>query len=328
MVFDKEWFKQNQKTLLYLLNNSVLFRCKLGIKIFDCPNDTKITEITPNSFSFGDKYFKKNGKTWLQRTTDFRSNDKFARRIYYGFLPIWKLSHFFDINVANRFVPFLNLGFDTLTKYPYPADGTANTVDTRIVYTNANWATCHDAATGSSIENTLTSGVISQCEITASVYGISRAGFLFDTSALNIANLVKDSAIFSLYPTGASNNTETTHPADVCIVASTMASNTNPTTADYDQFGTTLLSDTIFDIATFAASGAYNDFPLNAAGLAAVSTTGITKLGTRGQNDVENHTPTARSYVSGVYADGGGTTTGPKLVVTYSLPLSGFFNFF
>ena len=299
---------------------------------FDCPRKEKITKITPNSFSFGDKYYKKKGKWYLQRTTDFRTNNRFALRLYYAFLPLWKLCHFFDINFANKIYPNWNLGFDTLTKYPYPADGTNNTVDGRVFGSNATWSTIRGASAGSTAEPSITSGVVVQAETTGGLYNLSRCFFLFDTSALNIENLVIDNATFYVYPTGAGSNLEATNPADLTLVGSTPASNTTLGAGDFDQLGTVKLSDTVFDLGTFIAAGAYCGLGLNATGLAAIVTTGITKLGIRANNDYDNvHAPTARSYGSGVYADGGGTTTGPKLVVTYSIvvPNTGaFFNFF
>jgi hypothetical protein len=59
-------------------------------------------------------------------STEFRTNAKFARRLYYALKPIWQVMHLWDKLVSP--VPYLNLGFDTLTKYP-DADAETDTVD-------------------------------------------------------------------------------------------------------------------------------------------------------------------------------------------------------
>lgn len=114
----------------------------------DCPTDVKINQIIPNGFKFGEKmiladcldfkngnrvvfdqnnkkhlYYKRRGikiekHLCLTGQWDFRTHDKFSKRLYYAFYPLWWTLHQWDTLFANNFAPQLNFGFDTLTAYP------------------------------------------------------------------------------------------------------------------------------------------------------------------------------------------------------------------
>ncbi len=90
---------------------------------------------------------------------------------------------------------------------------------------------------------------------------------------------------------------------------------------DYNSFNATALSDTAIDFNSAWLTGAYNDFPLNASGIAAINTAGgITNLGCREKNyDVAATAPTWVSFAfarcRGYYSWQG--TNEPKLVVTF-----------
>ena len=156
-------------------------------------------------------------------------------------------------------------------------------------------------------------------------YGITRVLTLFDTSSLPDDATIS-SATASIY--GISSQIdyvawETEFYLAPYAVAP--ASNTATVAADYGTFGST----------TFATAkvygdlvlSAYNDFTLNATGLAAISKTGITKIGWRTTADVADSAPTCTSTPgSDKYAvwrfgaaEATGTTNDPKLVVTYTL---------
>jgi hypothetical protein len=63
----------------------------------------------------------------------------------------------------------------------------------------------------------------------------------------------------------------------------------------------------------------YRDFTLDANGRANVSKTGISKFGARGGLDFSDATvPTGNNQCLARWADYGGTTTDPKLVITYT----------
>ncbi len=108
-----------------------------------------------------------------------------------------------------------------------------------------------------------------------------RGIFLFDTSALP-DGITITSATFSVYGTSKSRSGAVITP-NINVYSSAPASNTNIVAGDYDSFGSTAFSDTPIDYDAWSITG-YNDFTLNAAGIAAISLTGITKLGLRNAN--------------------------------------------
>src|ERR1051325_3574255 len=147
LAFSKEWFKRHQKVLLILLNWPVVkywFRWVMRIHSWDCPTSEKIAEIGPNYFVYAqviehvscERFAKlsfKNRKPHckikckgnhpiLTRTADFRSHPKFAKRLYYAFRPVWWAMHIWDL-AADRFIPRLSFGFDTLTAFPDAGTG-------------------------------------------------------------------------------------------------------------------------------------------------------------------------------------------------------------
>ena len=192
----------------------------------------------------------------------------------------------------------------------YPAAGANSPVDGGAWYTGATYSTVHDAADGTSASAT-NAFIYLYGYLYLGNYTLGRAATLFNTAA--ISPDVVSSATLSFYGLADKDDGDT---QTVNIVASTPASNADITTADYDQFGTTLLSGTTIRLNVFGTS--YNDFPLNATGVAAISTSGITKLGARLNLDISNTAPTANGYVSFSAADEAGTTQDPKLVVVHA----------
>ena len=144
-----------------------------------------------------------------------------------------------------------------------------------------------------------------------------RTIFLFDTSLLpNGATIT--SAIFSIYGAGAKQDPTSSSPT-FNIYSSNPASNTALVPADFTTLGTTQYATSI----TYAAwnDSGYNDFTLNAAGIAAISKTGITKFGLREASfDAGSGTPnwvnSAVMYVGGCFSEAGAGYK-PKLVITY-----------
>ena len=106
----------------------------------------------------------------------------------------------------------------------------------------------------------------------------------------------------------------------VSTYATTPASNTAITTADYDQIGTTVQSDNL-DLSSIS-TGAFNTWTLNAAGLASIDKTGVTKFGGREGHDAENSVITGvgakENSIAFRTADYTGTTSDPVLTVTHA----------
>lgn len=322
IVFDKEWFQIHQKKLLWLLNGplKVWFRYVLRIRKCDLPSDTKITKITPNSFSYGEKIMENGG---IQRTTDFRTHNKYAKRLYHAFKPFWYLLHSWDM-MTNYAVPQmnLNLGFDTLTVYPDAGTG-GTTVDGKVrgfIDTSSSFSTVRNSsgALATPTENTSNLG-ISNDGTTGWI--INRFICLFDTSALT-AIAVISSTILSLY--GRPKTDVYSQNPNIDIYISNPASNNNLVAADYSTLGTISQTGSPITYSSFSTSG-YNDFTFDSTGIGNISKTGISKFGSRNQNfDTANTAPSlpagGNAILAFYTADWTGTTQDPKLVITYTLP--------
>lgn len=310
MIFNSNWFMLHQKRLLWLANTSFGkdILCINGNK--SSLSDEKIVRILPNSITV---------KRSKQLVTEFRTHPKFGKRIYHAGKPLWDAFHWFDTNLANPFVPVLNLGFDSLTAYP-DADPETTSCDgyaARIGVDEA-WASLIGGAGNASLsDGTSDYAVAYFCSTTSNQYAnLYRGFFLFDTSVL--AGGTVTAATLSIKGTDKIDNTSST--PNINIYSSSPASNTNIVNADYGQTGSTAFS-TAIAYGSWSTS-AYNDFALNANGLAAV-VTGISKFSARNVNhDVADSAP---NWVSGeisglriAMADTAATTSDPKIVVTYT----------
>lgn len=144
-----------------------------------------------------------------------------------------------------------------------------------------------------------------------------RGIFLFDTSGLPASPTIT-SAVFSLYITAKGDQL-----SQSCgIVSSNPASDSALATTDYANLGTTRFAT---DIAISAiTTTAYNDWTLNATGIAAISDSGITKLGVRLSCDIDNSAPIwdagHQARINGYTANRTGTAEDPKMVITYTVP--------
>ena len=329
LAFSPAWFNKHQASLLWLLNNSFTkrwFRWVLRIRKGDISIQEKITKIAPNHFSFGDRYFKKGKKWYIERKTDFRTHVKFAKRLYFAFKPMWWVLHYLDLVLLDKFLPEYSFGFLTLTAYPDP-DPETTTVDGFVNRATAaggeDWATIIAGAGTSNVAN---GGSITY--IYTQAHGSTsgnwtnhrRSIFLFDTSALGASASIS-AAVLSLF-----GNAKTcgTHAPTLDIYTSTPASNTALANGDYSQLGSVSQTGSAMTCAAYSTS-AYNAFTFDATGIGNVSKTGVSKFGLRNANyDVAATTPTwaAGTYfdISGYDADAAGTTNDPKLVVTYTAP--------
>lgn len=148
--------------------------------------------------------------------------------------------------------------------------------------------------------------------------GLYRFIALFDTASIPDGDSIS-AGTFSLY--GRSQTTALGNQA-CALVASTPASNTDLVAADYGQTGSTRFAT---DLSSWNTA-AYNDWTLNASGLAAISKTGVSKFATRSANDLDNSAPTWASADSSNYgcyaADQADTTNDPKLATTHDTTTS------
>lgn len=323
-MFDKRWFEKHQKLLIWFAN-TFLGRYILRINgDRSSVGNRKIIKIVPNAI------FWKKSKYSKFHQAEFRTHDKFSKRIYYAFKPIWLLFHFWDTVFANRIAPNFNLGFDrTLTAYPDAGSG-GTTVDgfcqqSYGAGSGVSWATLIAAAGNG--HNTTSDDTdlfyIAQDTGTNTWKNLRRTLYTLNTAPLtSVANI--SAATFSIKGTAKLDNSPGITPT-INLYGSTPAANNDLADGDYAQVQSTAYSTAI----TYAAfdTANYNDWALNATGLAAVSKTGITKFSIRNANYDVAATPPAwdgagEHYMDGLLADAAGTTNDPKLVITYTLTAS------
>jgi hypothetical protein len=295
----------------------------MRIRKCDLPLKTKILEITPNSFTHSAKL--KGDQVELQ--TSFRSNEKYARRLWFAFEPLWWVLHFLDWLVLDRFIPSFSFGFLTLsTKYSTPGSTISG-----IVYnqTELSFADKIASAGTANIDNPELEGmqVGIDTTTTADMFNLlCRAYFLFDTSALGATATVTGATI-GLW--GDLVRSQLGGSPELDIVSSTPASDTALENTDFVNIGSTPFSSVAW---ADTAPTAYISFNLNASGIANVSLTGKSKFGARLNWDTDGSFggTWASAKETMTYLTGGGytgTSRDPKIDITYTLPATGNFLF-
>lgn len=207
----------------------------------------------------------------------------------------------------------------TLTVYP-DADAESTSVDGAVFNSGATWSGVHDATAGTGFDDS-TSPVqfIRARKVSAGDWRVNRGFFLFDTSALTAGASIS-SAIISFAGQGtAVNNAD---GGNIDIVQTTPASNTALVAEDWDEIGTTLQATSLALSSWVSTDNTYNDLTLNATGLGNISKTGITKFGTRHSFDTSNTEPTGNNDAFCYTSDNTGTSSDPKLVVTYTTSIA------
>ena len=209
---------------------------------------------------------------------------------------------------------------DTLTVYP-DAHAESTTVDGMAAHegTNLTWAAIQGGAGTGAVDNSTGEAIGIFAGDTSSRWnGLYRVLALYNTSALTAAATISAATESFRYSFKDDTNGRT---PDSNICASAPASNTAVAAGDYDSLGTTAFA-TAITYANHLTDGSYTDYTLNAAGLASISKTSITKHGLRNFNyDAANSAPTWTSeeamYFVPYFAEQGAGYQ-PKLVVTYT----------
>ena len=321
-VFGKEWFEHHQNELLRFANT------RFGRKVLRIDGDVhpakSIVQIMPDSYTVLEDIQKDR----VVLITDFRTRDKFARRLFHAFKPLWYGMHYADLALPRRLEAALGFGFSTLTVYPSGYPGTSVDGWVGQFYTPPSAGLSFPvirAAAGSewSVGNQYAPCAAIWCSLAANTYyRLYRGIFLFNTAALGVVAQVS-AGTFSLYGYSKGDYIPLTGgQAGLAVVSSDPSSSAILAASDYGALGSTRLSSDLA-YASFSTAG-YNDLALNAAGIAAISKTGLTKFGTRFAADVDGTAAwldygTAELQV--YYANEAGTDKDPKLVVTYSYPL-------
>lgn len=330
LAFDKKFFEKQQNHLLRFVN-SRLGRWFFAIRKNDIPLSTKIMEIMPNRVSYDYKLIGNR----LQKTTAFRTHNRYQKRLEYVYSRAVALLPFSAVTLERMMLPHPVFGFmpllalSTLTVYPDAGNPGTTSCDGQVRRggVDETWSTIRNGA-GNFVDQTTADNqygcFISASPTTNQWAYITRGIFLYDTSALG-ASATVSAATLSLCSATVNKADALGITPDLNIYASTPGSNTVLAASDYSQIGTTAFS-TAITYANWAATGTYNDFVLNASGLAAISLTGVSKYGSRNANyDVANSAP--GSWTSNLssalrcqMSDTSGTSADPKLVITYTVP--------
>ncbi len=219
-----------------------------------------------------------------------------------------------------------SVGHTTDIYFPNPSVETTSTDGYVYRGTSSTFATQRAASAGTVADHTATTGYMGCLEANSSSTDqwdfLCRGFTLFDSSPLPDTDTV--SAV-TLSIAGSSKNID--YASSLVPVAVTPASNTTLGVNDYNisNFGTVEFASRLAG-SSYSTSG-YNDFALNASGIAAVSKTGITKFGWRTSYDMDNAPPTWSAGKFDEYkafmADSAGTSQDPMLTIVHSSPASG-----
>lgn len=223
-----------------------------------------------------------------------------------------KTEKFDDSNIVIGKVGNTTSTFHPSAGFVSPVDGWIDTNST------ISWADARALTVADGVGvNHPTYGIVQSEKESDTSFTINRNPVTFDTSPIGTDSI--SSATISLSSYAGGNDTESTYPADLQITEVTLESTSNLVVADYNIANwSSVKLITAYDLGTFNATAGYHNMPLNSAGLTAINKTGVSSFGVRGENDVDNNTPTARSYGGGYFADETGTTNDPKLVVEHS----------
>lgn len=205
----------------------------------------------------------------------------------------------------------------SITVYSNTTDGWVGKFDSN------NFATTKNAATGQLAADNEANPAVCETGISGGNYRLVR-GFLDFTLSGIPAGATITAATVSLFVT-SKENSDNDGEDTFGWYEGTQA---NPiTTADYDAFNSTLISDAV-DLGSITTS-AYNAWTLNASGIAVLQAAigGTAKLVVREGHDVSgNAYAGADGTVNRIVvylADQAGTTNDPKLDITYTTPGGG-----
>lgn len=252
-------------------------------------------------------------------TSVFRTHQKYAKRLYYGFYPVWCTLHFFDWIIQKTVSPQFSFGYDTLTIYPNANPETVSVDGTVYRYgSNETWSSIRDGGGTGASDSINTFYSLLQTGTTTSRYAsISRGILLFDTSALTSeANISQN--VVSIYATAIDVEISGWYSH---IAGSNPQSNTALAPSDYSNIYRTSFSSIIH---SSISSVAYTNFTENGSGISAVSKTSVSKRSVQISWDIENSAPTwGSNKYTGLTAysvDYTGTANDPKMVTTYTIP--------
>lgn len=309
---DYEFFEFYQRQILWLFNTRFgrwYFRIH-NDEYSSLPRNKRIIRVYPHAIQWDNE----DGSV----TTEFRTNNRFAYRMqtllkYQPFL-FWETGY----------VPQLKFGLTVSTFNPNANPETTSVdgvcFESYVSGAGVTWATLIGGAGTSRVDGGTPIEVVSIVadSVTDMWRQNARGFFLFNTSP--IGTDIVSAATLSLR--GTNNLNDLGSVAAVNVFSSAPASNIALAAGDYDSVGTTPFSTSI----PFGSwlNLAFNNFVLNASGIANINTIGISKFGTRDTvYDLSGTPPTwvageVRTEMGCQAAEVTGTTNDPKLVVTHA----------
>lgn len=319
--FGKSFFQKHQSKLVALAN-TWLGRRFFGFKSgFGIGKDFRVMALYPNAVSGNWKIV--DGK--LIKRTIFSTDNHYQMRLERA----WKiLSSFVPQAVAWKMLSpqgaLSLMPLVAMTVFNPDADPETTSVDGTVrrdlgAGAGEAWSTLRSGAGNSSEDNATSANgpyILSDSgtDVWRSIY---RVIVLFDTSSIPDTDTISAATLSVYSATDKTDNLGIT--PDINVYSSAPASNTALANSDYGNTGTTAFSTAI----TYAGwtNAAYNDFALNASGLAAITATGVSKFSLRNANyDVANVAPTWSATTFSRFnfyrADNG--TNKPKLDVTHT----------
>jgi len=317
---ENDLFGKYQSQLCRLANHP------LGRKFLGISHEVKdkIIGISDNA------YFIQKGRNKYQAT--FRCYPVFAKRLHYALTAVdiakdWLvrnkeiyrplpdyvgLLNYAGILRDNRFPNIMLASPETI--FSGAGDGVTNK-------RTGAWATSRTNPAGTA--DYTSAQVYTDC-LYSGTYDLSRLFTPFDCSVIPSDSKITAGVHYLMAQNVIANNGKWN------LRATTQASPTAVVVNDHANVGTVRFVDT--DI-TIAAAGNYNTFTMNAAGVAAIVAGGWTQIGGCVDRDIDNTAPpTSPQYnnIAMCMSETAGTTSDPKLVVTFTLPSGGgnpmFFN--
>lgn len=219
---------------------------------------------------------------------------------------------------SSRIIPG-KIGSTTSTFYPN-ASPESTSVDGRAEESTAtsSWATLIGGAGDGADDSAAQENVVIWGDNGTSYTKLTRAAYLFDTSAIPDTDTISAATMsVQIYAKAIAGTPTPTYN----VYASNPASNTAVVAGDFDSFGSTAYSDAPVTYASISIV-VFTNWALNATGIAAIDKAGITKLAVREATyDVAASAPTkvnGQTYVNGYFADQALTTLDPVLVVEHA----------
>lgn len=315
IVCDREWIEKYQRIILWFCNAPVVkywFRYKLRI-FHAIPFGEIVERISDCSF----RRVNRDGSY----TEVFYTHPKISKRLYYGFLPVWKLFHWWDTEIDRELELGLNLGFDTTDYYAAAGEGGTSVDGSAFRIFGGTTFTSFRTGNGTSSEDTSAGEYLGHLQSANSAYaGSAEAGpwssmyrgkITFPTSSLDALAKIQSQTLnlFFFSKTAGLGGLD----AQVCNVG---GATNSVVAADYQSVDGANYA--TISYASFLAN--YNAISLSGG----VTKAGITKYGFRLVCDA---TATPPAWIQNKFdemaytsADHVGTSNDPYLEVVYLLP--------